>query len=509
VPDHMKSKKNCFGFFLYKESVADSNTIEFIKVCKTLKNGATVPQLYKYIHLAALTSDDRDKWVRAIRMNNSMSQFYAELSVKKMTKEQSSREAKRTRNRSQTMDSGLKKPAVRKSQIGVPCTSFVHYLDEDRSFNHTIFKDPNTFFQEKHVEPLAPEVGMYESLEDPQLQYIDDEDTNGIYSPIKETSEQGANNTSSRSTEYCSSRLSRIDEVSAPKVCHYPEEPKSSVTEIYSDCNAGQQENPTNCNNIQSLSTESKDSSLVKHSSRVYNLKIDTSELENDTESRETAMSSSGDSLDTTLDAQNSNVSTSDPRTNQIAGCVDNEQVQIRKKDDNDVAQAYKVHRVSVGNTKMLMKVDQRPNFRSTIHEDNTQISQYSNSNSSRIRIIYSPKRHNSAPEETIGPMLKHMESSFRFVPSRNTGSMEKMKKSIIVETSGHRCDFKKKGNRVCDEKSFVDEFGTPKTANKCDFGFYEGEKSSSESREKNVLAEAINVSTLLSLGRNHGVSEV
>ncbi|CAL8114232.1 unnamed protein product [Orchesella dallaii] len=143
------SKSNeLFPFILYKKS-SSSMPSDVIKTCKTLSNGNTVLSQYHTITVASINQDDRRKWVQSINQNNSNSDFYDVLTIKKRNLE--ALRLQNTREQRSGTPPVVNTPRVRKSLISQPSTApnfeFRDKLPPELLAPAGPRKDPNNYFK--------------------------------------------------------------------------------------------------------------------------------------------------------------------------------------------------------------------------------------------------------------------------------------------------------------------------------------------------------------------------
>ncbi|ODN03511.1 Cytohesin-2 [Orchesella cincta] len=143
------SKSNeLFPFILYKKS-SSSMPSDVIKTCKTLSNGNTVLSQYHTITVASINQEDRRKWVQSINQNNSNSDFYDVLTLKKRSLEAARQQ--HTREMRSGTPPVVRTPRVRKSLISQPSTApnfeYKDKLPPELLVPAGPHKDPNNYFK--------------------------------------------------------------------------------------------------------------------------------------------------------------------------------------------------------------------------------------------------------------------------------------------------------------------------------------------------------------------------
>lgn len=161
------SKSNeLFPFILYKKS-SSSMPSDVIKTCKTLSNGNTVLSQYHTITVASINLDERRKWVQSINQNNSNSDFYDVLTMKKRNLEaarhQQSR-GKRAEVAATPIPHKEQTPrrVVRKSLISQPSTApgfeYKDKLPPELLVPAGPQKDPHNYFSNHHIFSSAASI---------------------------------------------------------------------------------------------------------------------------------------------------------------------------------------------------------------------------------------------------------------------------------------------------------------------------------------------------------------
>lgn len=154
------SKSNeLYPFILYKKS-SKSMPSDVIKTCKTLSNGTTVLSQYHTITIASINHEDRHKWIQSINQNNSNSDFYDVLTLKKRNLDQARQQPKgkppavvaitKEANKDNTPNT-TPVPRIRKSLISQPSTApgfeYKDKLTPEMLAPAGPQKDPNNYFK--------------------------------------------------------------------------------------------------------------------------------------------------------------------------------------------------------------------------------------------------------------------------------------------------------------------------------------------------------------------------
>jgi len=255
-----------FSLILYKES-PDPRIVDYIKTCKTLSDGQTVPKLYSSIQLGTSDKKERDRWVRCVNANHSMSRFYSDLTLKKM------KANKKSKSHYQEESSDAKSKGVRKSQISLPATVL---NGEKAPIPREVLldpsKDPKNFFIQRNLSSIS----LAHSLSTDEDVKIRSKSESRLYDRLHGMSNSSSTSPSLSTLSHTDSSFSRdikdLDSISVPgEVEHIPLPPKELIEDtpqerIVSENTAVISLNPS------SLSTEIVRNKGADNSSSHYHL---------------------------------------------------------------------------------------------------------------------------------------------------------------------------------------------------------------------------------------------